>query len=346
VRDRVVFKAIANIIQPILDKKLKLANPASYAYQKHLGVRQAIERIVNLYANGRPFVFETDIIKFFDSVDKKLLLSNLVFPNLPDDSLNTLIELVLDLEIGNRDQLSDVEWAPFKESEGGIPQGSALSPLLSNVYLAEFDKVMLARRFGLVRYADDFLVLCKTEKEAEQAFQVATDILENNLGLKLHPLDNNNPESKTRIIRLTQTPVEFLSICFNGKRLWPAKEKITELRTKLRDTTDYHKNSDMLSLLTTTKNLIEGWIAAFYFTDIEPYFDEIEFWINWRLAVSLMTMSWVLEKKSLRVEFHKGNKIYLLSDVQRRRSGVPVCSDILSRIRQNSGKIELLPKAQ
>ena len=341
VRDRVVFKAIVNVVQPILDKKLKLNNPASYAYQKGLGVKDAIEQVVNLYKEGRPIALEADIEKFFDTVDKQLLLSEKVFPNLSDESLNLLIEEVLNLEIGNRDNLSAAEWAPFKELAGGIPQGGALSPLLSNVYLAEFDKTMLARKFGLVRYADDFVVLCKTEKEADEAYQSAKEILETKLRLKIHPLDNTRPESQTRIVHLSQKPIEFLSICFDGKRLWPAREKLTELKAKLRKATDYHENSDVLNLIMKTKNLLQGWIAAYYFTDIDPYFAEIEFTTNMRLAVSLLTMGWELDKRSMKLDYYEGKKVYLLSDTQRTQSGIPWCASVLSEIRQNNGTIEL-----
>ncbi len=337
VRDRVVCKAIALLIQPILVRKLGLNNAASYAYQKGLGPREAIERMVALYRQGRPFIWVADIVKFFDTVDKELLLSQYVFPHLPDDSLNDLIREALAMEIGNRDQLSGPELMSFVSSEGGIPQGSSLSPLLSNAYLAEFDQQMIARGYGLVRYADDFIVVCSSKREAEDAHQFARTILEEQLHLRLHPLDHHDANAKSEITQPTQKPIEFLSICFSGSRIWPSRSTVVALKAQLREVTEPKKHVDVLTLLWTTRNLLQGWIAAFYYTDIEPILTEIDALANRRICRALYRMGWELDKQFLK----RGPDAYELSDAQRSSSGIPWSTRVLKELRDAHGSIEL-----
>lgn len=327
VRDRVVLKAMVLVVQPYLEKRYNLRNPASYAYQKGLGPEAAIERVVELYMEGKPVAFEGDIIRFFDTVNREYLLKDLVYPVLPDDSLCTLIDAGLNQEIGNRDSLPGEVWKLYEASQGGIPQGSSLSPLLSNVYLAPFDGKMLDSNFGLVRYADDFVVMCRNEKEAREAYRIAKGVLEERLKLSIHPLDEDDPDCKSRIVKVTQTPMEFLSVRFNGTRLWPAREKVTELKEKVIIATDPQRNQSVVSVLTKTRNLIEGWIAAFYYTDIERILPEIDILINKRLAFSLRKMHWHLRR------LKQTEGISSLSQMQRHYSGIPRGAEILESIR-------------
>ena len=221
-----------------------------------------------MYKEKRPYALEGDIIKFFDTIDVFNLLNNYVFPELKDNTLNQLIVNGLNSEIGNANELTDEQLIVFS-NDGGIPQGSSLSPLLSNVYLSKFDKELIKKGFGLVRYADDFIVMCRSEEEALEANQLCKSILEDDLKLKIHPLDNTDPKSKCKIVQVTQKHITFLSINFNGTRLWPERSKITELENKIRSIR-LKKDKNIIQYLTSMKNLLEGWLAAFHFTDLEP----------------------------------------------------------------------------
>ncbi len=135
IRDRVVIKAIVELIHPQLSKTFNLYNEASFAYIENRGVKDAIIRMVDLYNQGNKVVLEADIKKFFVSVDRKKLLAEKILPNLSS--------------------MSELEFMAFEKTKGGIPQGSSISPLLSNICLADFDRRMLSEGFGLIRYADD-----------------------------------------------------------------------------------------------------------------------------------------------------------------------------------------------
>jgi len=150
IRDRVVIKGIVEIIQLQLVKLFELNNLASYAYIEKRGVKDAIIRMVELYNQGNKVVLEADIKKFFDTVDRRKLLEEKIFPNLIDNSVNLLIIDATEQEIGNLQNLSELEFMAFERTKGGIPQGSSISPLLSNICLADFDKRMLSEGFGLI----------------------------------------------------------------------------------------------------------------------------------------------------------------------------------------------------
>ncbi len=328
VRDRVVIRAIVNTISPILENKFELKNRASYAYQKGLGPPKAFERVISLYKSGRRIILEADIIKFFDSVDKEKLLNDFILPSLPDDSLNNLLIESLSLEIGNQKSFNQEELKLFEMSNTGIPQGSSLSPLLSNVYLSSFDKLMINEGFGLVRYADDFVVLCKTLSEAKKAYRIAKEVLENELKLKIYPLDNSNKNSKTKIINPTQNPLNFLSIIFNGNDLYPSREKYLNLKKNLMSLSS-DKNLNVIDYLMKFRLKLIGWIASFHFTNVERYFEDLEKFINENIAFGLNRRKWKLKKLAI----DKKSK-YSLNEFQRIFSGVSSCAEILKNIRR------------
>jgi len=189
--------------------------------------------MLRFHQGGCRIVYEADIVDFFGTVNIDRLLQGIVFPKLSDPSLNTLIKAAFEMEIGNKKDLPQEDWELYPESSSGLPQGGYLSPLFSNIYLATFDHRMLQEGFRLIRYADDFIVMCETIEEAGRAYDLSREILEKNLGLKLHPRDDNNHEARTRIIRVSQTLIQFLGIQFNGSRIWPAAEKRQKLSQKM-----------------------------------------------------------------------------------------------------------------
>ncbi|RZK66352.1 MAG: hypothetical protein EOO85_26950 [Pedobacter sp.] len=197
IRDRLVQKALSMILDKLLSSKYQLNNGCSFAYQDDLGVKHAVQKMVEHYKNGFKIILEADIKKFFDTVNRKNLLAK-VFTDLPDSSINNLIEESLAQSVGNLADLSHDFHHYFTESINGIPQGNSLSPLLANIYLSDFDQRMIKEGLCLVRYADDFIVLCKTTKDARKAYEIAKDELEIKLGLELHPLPTPQREAPTQ----------------------------------------------------------------------------------------------------------------------------------------------------
>jgi group II intron reverse transcriptase/maturase len=165
VRDRVVQKAVLQRVEAILEKEFA---DCSFAYRKGRSVRQAVYKIKELHHQGCRWIVNADVDDFFDTVDHELLTEK--FERVVKDSnIRRLVKTWLAAEVWNGTALTRLE--------KGIPQGSPLSPILSNLFLDELDEEMLKAGYGYVRYADDFLILCKTREKAEEALALCEAVL-------------------------------------------------------------------------------------------------------------------------------------------------------------------------
>ena len=203
VRDRVAQTAVARVLNACLEGEFE---HASYAYRAGRSVRMAVARVAHYRDQGFQWVVDADIQSYFDRVNHRLLIDKLQ-RSLQDHSLLPLIELWLAATIAPE------QGAP-RLLTCGIPQGSPISPLLANLYLDDFDEALLGENLRLVRFADDFLVLCRNREEAEQALELTTRVI-GNLELKL----NNE---KTRIIDFEQG-FRFLGVDFIRNLMTPAE---------------------------------------------------------------------------------------------------------------------------
>lgn len=157
VRDRVTQQAVLRVIGPLLDREFE---DSSYGYRPGRSVRQAIRRIERLRDAGYGHVLDADITDYFGSIDRRTLLH--VFErHVKDEGVVALV----------RQWVTMADAAPYRQESQlrGVPQGGVISPLLANLYLDAFDERMEALGYKLVRYADDFVVLCRSRSEAEQA---------------------------------------------------------------------------------------------------------------------------------------------------------------------------------
>lgn len=344
IRDRLVQKALANKLEELLSPKYALDNPCSYAYQKDRGVEQAIMKAVEHFKAGNRVILEADIKKFFDNVNRKKLLQK-VFSDLPDPSINELIESSLAQSVGNLDNYSHEYHHYFLDSIDGIPQGNSLSPLLANIYLADFDQRMIKDRFCLVRYADDFIVLSPTSKSARRALKVAKEELETKLGLELHSLPSPPylKGSKTRILDPYQHEFSFLSIRFDGKSVWVDEKKVANLIEKIKDISDldlYKGDPDFQGLITIIKrlkNLLEGWLASYKFVDVEREFIEIDSYINHKLLRVFILLEFKLKSTATeKVKIKGSNKsVQAFTKNQRINTGVLLCQDFINKLERN-----------
>lgn len=174
VRDRIVQTAAAIVLTPVLEKEFETC---SYAYRKGRSVQQAIRQIISYREQGYQWVVDADIQSFFDEIDHARLLLELetVVPEVP---ILDLVKKWLTVDVVEGDH----RWRLTK----GVPQGSPISPVLSNLYLDHFDEALLKARHKLVRFADDFVILCKDQPRAKEALELTQEVLQG-LGLSLHP---------------------------------------------------------------------------------------------------------------------------------------------------------------
>jgi RNA-directed DNA polymerase len=192
VRDRIVQQALLQVLEPIFEGKF---SQRSHGFRPERGCATALAVVDRAVRYGYGWVVDADLQSFFDTVDHERLLTALN-EEIADGSVLKLIRRILQAGV------SLPETAALEPSEWGTPQGGPLSPLLANVYLHAFDQRMVAAGYGLVRYADDFVIFAKSESEANAALALARAVLEGEWGLRLHP-------EKTRVVSVTHG-FEFL----------------------------------------------------------------------------------------------------------------------------------------
>jgi RNA-directed DNA polymerase len=252
VRDRVVMKSIALYIEPAF-RRFDL--PCSFAFIKNRGVKQAITRIHELVEQGNKYYFEADIINFFGAVDRETLWA-MFSRKVRHKTLLRLLRQCFDLELQDLDSFTPEFQKLFVGADSGIPQGGVLSPMLANFYLYEFDRRMLDRGFNLVRYADDFVVMCESKERAIQAHDSAKTILET-LGLQIHALDA--PNSKSRIDYFSKHGLMFLGVMFEGKEVYPATKVVERFQAKVKEALKPASGDSLFRTLQKLTNLINGW---------------------------------------------------------------------------------------
>jgi len=279
IRDRVVLKAMAVLLEEQFSETLSKSDKISFAYQRGKGVREAVLQLKSLYQQEGKVILKADIINFFEEVQKDKLLKDKIYPNLKDNSIDQLISDSVSQKLDGLNRIKKEHRQLFKNAGYGIPQGNPLSPLLSNIYLSEFDLYLKELGYLVIRYADDFIVVFKSEEDAKKGYANISKFLNDKLSLKIHSLGALN--GKTQIINPKEKELSFLSIKFDGNNIYPDKDTLGLLKNKLRSVI---KNGELSSqLYQEIYEVIEKWIALYSYTDIERYFDEIDTFLKSRL---------------------------------------------------------------
>ena len=188
VRDRVAQAAAKVVLEPIFEADFR---ECSYGFRPQRSAHQAMEVIRRAVNTGANWVVDADIASFFDTVDHDKLIDR-VAEEISDGGVLKLIRHILAAGVVLP------ETAEMEPTEEGTPQGGPVSPLLANIYLHDFDVQMMEAGYGVVRYADDFVVFAKSESEATAALTLVREVIEGELGLKLHP-------EKTRVVSVSIT---------------------------------------------------------------------------------------------------------------------------------------------
>ena len=263
VRDRVVQAAIVNVIEPIFERDFA---EQSYGFRPGRSCKDALRRVSKLLEQGCVHVVDADLKGYFDSIPHDQLMARLE-EKIADGPVLRLIESFLKADI-----LDDAtRWTP----EEGAPQGAVLSPLLSNVYLDPLDHRMAEQGFEMVRYADDFVILCRTAEEAGRALELVQQWVAAN-GLTLHP-------TKTRIVDSRTESFDFLGYSFRGQKHWPRKKSIQKLRETLRQKTPRTSGKSLLCVIAEVNRSLRGWFNYFQHSRFQNVYRELDGWVRMRL---------------------------------------------------------------
>ena len=263
VRDRVVQTAIVNVIEPIFEHDFA---EHSYGFRPGRGAKDALRRVDQLLAAGYVHVVDADLKGYFDSIPHGQLMTRLE-AKIADGPVLRLIESFLKADI--LDAAS--QWTPTQ----GAPQGAVLSPLLSNVYLDPLDHLMVAVGYEMVRYADDFVILCRTAEDAARALELVRHWTSDN-GLTLHP-------TKTKVIDSRETAFDFLGYTFQGRKHWPRKKSIAKLKETIRAKTRRTSGRSLPCIVADLNRTLRGWFAYFQHSSYRSVFRGLDGWIRGRL---------------------------------------------------------------
>ncbi len=257
VRDRVVQMATKLVIEPIFEADFQ---PCSYGFRPKKSATQALEAIREAGNRGLNFVVDADIQGYFDSIQREDLM-DLLKERISDRRVLKLIRQWLEAGV--------MEDGTVRETLAGTPQGGVISPLLANIYLNKLDRIWAARcgQLGvLVRYADDFVAMCRTESQAREGLR-RIGLVMNRLGLTLHP-------AKTRLVDLRRGKESFVFLgCTIRKRRsiqrnprwhfmqrWPSPKATKKLRDRVREITSKRQSGkDVKQIIAELTPVLRGW---------------------------------------------------------------------------------------
>lgn len=245
VKDRIAQTALKHVLEPIYERQFM---EHSYGFRPGRGCKDALRRVDELLKRGNVWVVDADIKSYFDNIDHEILLKE-VGIQVADGKVLKLIEAYLKQPI--MDELQ--RWEPEK----GSPQGAVISPLLANLYLHPVDKVMKEAGYEMVRYADDTVVLCRTEVEAQKALELMKELMSERK-LTLHP-------EKTKIVDAEHQAggFEFLGYRFERRRRYPRKKSVKKFKEKVHELTRRTNGNSLVDIIKKVNMTMRGWFEYF-----------------------------------------------------------------------------------
>src|SRR5215470_7445375 len=277
VRDRVVQMAAKIVIEPIFEADF---HTCSYGFRPKRSATQALEAIRMAGNQGHNYVVDADIQGYFDNIRRDILME-LVKERVSDRRVQKLIRQWLEAGV--------MEDGTVRETLAGTPQGGVISPLLANIYLNKLDRIWAARciQLGdLIRYADDFVVMCGTGSRAREALR-RIGLVMSRLGLMLHP-------AKTRMVDLRHGKESFVFLgCTIRKRRsiqrnprwhfmqrWPSPKATRKLRDRVREMTDKRQSGkDVKQIIAKLNPVLRGWGNYFRTGNADREFSKMDYFV-------------------------------------------------------------------
>jgi RNA-directed DNA polymerase len=245
VKDRIVQTAVKFVLEPIFEVTFR---PSSYGFRPGRGCRDALREVAQLIADGYTFVVDADFESYFDTIPHERLMQR-VEERVSDGRILRLLRSWLDQDIMQGMQ----QWTPT----AGTPQGAVISPLLANIYLHPLDKLMATHGYRMVRYADDFVVLCKSREEADAALAIIRAWVDAN-GLRLHP-------GKTHVgnCLVKGQGFEFLGYQFEAGQRFVLKKSLNRSKDTIRVKTRRTRGESLERIIADLNRSLRGWFRYF-----------------------------------------------------------------------------------
>ena len=271
VKDRVIQQAIAQKLTPIYEP---IFSEGSYGYRPGRSAQDAIYKIRGYYEDGYEWAVLLDLSKYFDTLNHEKLL-NLLREEIEDERVIQLIKRFLKSGV--------MENGVVMATEEGSPQGGPLSPLLANIYLNEFDHEYESRGVPVIRYADDIVLLCKSERAAGRLMESSIRYLEGKLKLKVN-------REKSHIAKVNATKkFKFLGFAYGkGKeglfiRVHP--KSLLKAKNKLRELTKRNRGRNVRDIMAEVKRYMQGWLNYYAIASMKNTMAEWNGWLRRRIRM-------------------------------------------------------------
>lgn len=297
VRDRVAQEVLRRLLNPIFEAKF---HDHSYGFRPGRSCHQAVEKVLELGRQGYRYVLDADISGFFDNLSHKAIMTELA-DVVADGNILRLVEKFLRAGV--------MEGGKFQRTRVGTPQGGVASPLLANIALNVLDWHLHDRGFRFVRYADDFVILCKSESQAREALSLVERLLEDRLGLQLSP-------EKTTVTRFHEG-FTFLGFDIKSRFVRMRAKSVENFKTKVRQITKRSHNLDA-ELIIKLNRVIRG--TANYFATSWSHcgdmYRSLDRWLRMRLRCMKFKRKSKVDNARLRLKHLRRMGLLTLSDLR------------------------------
>jgi group II intron reverse transcriptase/maturase len=286
VRDRVAQEVVRRLLSPVFQP---LFHEASYGFIQGRNCHQAIERVLEFHRQGNMVVLDADIQGFFDNIPHKIIMEA-VAAEIADGNILRLVERFLTAGV--------MENGVFKPTTIGTPQGGVISPLLANIVLNHLDWQLHEAGYHFARYADDFVVVCRTKQQAQEALTVVKRVLEGELGLTLSA-------EKTKVTTFGKG-YDFLGFTLSSRSCRMREKSVLKFKAKIRELTVRKRNLDA-EVIEKLNRVIRG--TAYYFgpqfSTNRWLFGRLDKWIRMRLRCMKLKRKSSNDNRKLRLRYFR-----------------------------------------
>ena len=286
--DRIIQQAIAQKLMPIYEP---MFSDGSYGYRPGRNAKDAIERVREYAEEGYRYAVSLDLSRYFDTLNHEILLNRLR-KEVKDERVIQIIKRYLKSGV--------MENGVVMDTEEGSPQGGNLSPLLANIYLDEFDKEFERRGVPCVRYADDIVLLAKSERAAKRLLETSTSYLENKLKLTV-----NRKKSKVASVYAIRN-FKFLGFALgrngNGTFMRVHPKSWKKMKAKLKSLSSRRHVQSVIPALCKIREYMRGWLNYYGIAAMKQAIEELNGWLYHRIRMCIWTVSYThlpLQSKEL-----------------------------------------------
>ena len=301
--DRVLQQALVQVLTPIYEEQF---SNSSYGFRPKRSCEMAVIKALECFNDGYDYIVDIDLESFFDEVNQDKIMA-IVHRTIKDNDVISLIRKFL--------QSGVMEKGVVIETNKGTPQGGNLSPLLSNIMLNELDKELEKRGLNFVRYADDCLIMVKSEKAANRVMKSITTFITKKLGLKVNV-------EKSKVARPRQ--IKYLGFGFykSNKGIWRPKPHIKSVKkfiNKLKEITDRSDGKSIDYKIERLNQVTKGWINYFKIADMKKTMEKVSEHLRHRLRMCIWKY-WKIPRaryKALRKLGIKEESAYMVANTRR-----------------------------